>query len=443
MKHEKQNRELFKTNIGMLLACVGSAMGLANIWMFPARLEEFGGISFLLPYLFFLFGFSCFGLMGEYAFGRKMRNGPVAAFESVITEKIKKPPLILKSIGWFPVAALVCILSFYAVIIGWILRYLALALMNGFQNLDSSAFFSSFAGTPANIPWNLAAIGITAIIVSFGIQKGIERFTTVMMATFYIVVTIIVIRALTLPNALEGVKVLLAPKWEAFAHIRIWVYALGMAFFTLSLGGAAMLVYGSYMPDHTDVPRAARQTAWLDFLASIMCSLFTIPAAFALGLDRTAGTALLFITVPHIVTQLPLGYFFGILFFLCALFAALTSSIVMLEVPVEAMLSKMRIGRKTAALIVAVIAACIGVPLNFDMNLFGTFTDTVAIIMFPLAAVIAAAVIFWIYGAERILKDINQSAKRKIGHWYAPYMKYTFVPVCFLVVIAGIFLGGL
>ena len=118
----KQRRELFKTKIGMLLACVGSAMGLANIWMFPARLGEFGGITFLIPYLFFLFGFSSFGLMGEYAFGRKMRKGPVIAFESVLAEKTNNP--ILKGIGWFPVAALIGILSFYTVIIGWILRYL-------------------------------------------------------------------------------------------------------------------------------------------------------------------------------------------------------------------------------------------------------------------------------------------------------------------------------
>ncbi|MFC2331311.1 MAG: sodium-dependent transporter, partial [Treponema sp.] len=161
----KQKRELFKTNIGMLLACVGSAMGLANIWMFPARLAEFGGITFLIPYLIFLFGFSAFGLMGEYAFGRKMRKGPVLAFESVVAQKTTNP--LLRAVGWFPVVALIGILSFYTVIIGWILRYLVLAITNTFPTMPP-AFFESFAGTPANIPWTLAALIATALIVSLG-----------------------------------------------------------------------------------------------------------------------------------------------------------------------------------------------------------------------------------------------------------------------------------
>ena len=437
---EKQKRELFKTNIGMLLACVGSAMGLANIWMFPARLGEFGGLSFLIPYLIFLFGFSSFGLMGEYAFGRKMRRGPVLAFESVIRLKTHNP--VLCSAGWFPVVALVGILSFYSVIIGWIIRYLILAVSNAFPAMDNT-FFESYVGTPANIPWTIAAIIVTALIVSLGIQKGIERFTTVMMATFYLVVLVMVIRSLTLPGAWRGVQTLLTPKWEVLRHFRIWLYALGMAFFTLSLGGAAMVVYGSYMPEKTDIPKIARQTAGLDFLASVMCALFTIPAAVSLGINPEAGSALLFIAVPKIMTHMPAGYIFGVLFFLCALFAALTSSIVMLEVPVEAVMSKFRLSRKKAALIISLAAVCIATPLNVDMKLFGTFTDTVAIIIFPLAAVIAAFIIFWAYGAKQTLEDINLHAKRKIGHWYAPYMQYVFVPICLVLVIAGIFLGGL
>ncbi|MGP1594904.1 MAG: sodium-dependent transporter [Treponema sp.] len=438
---KEKRRELFKTNIGMVLACVGSAMGLANIWMFPARLGEFGGITFLIPYLIFLFGFSVFGLMGEYAFGRKMRKGPVAGFETILAET--SVPVPLKAIGWFPVAALIGILSFYTVIIGWILRYLVLAVTNAFTAIDSAVFFESFAGTAANIPWTFAAIFCTAVIVSLGIQKGIERFTTIMMAAFYLVVSIIVIRALTLPGALAGVQFLFTPKWHELINIRIWVYALGMAFFTLSLGGAAMLVYGSYMPEKTDIPRTARQTAGLDFLASLMCALFTIPAAYALGIDPKAGPALLFITIPKIVVQLPAGYLFGILFFLCVLFAAFTSSIVMLEVPVEALMSKFRIRRKSAAVCIAVLAAAIAVPLNLSMQIFSTFTDTVAIILFPLAAVVAAFIIFWIYGAEKTRADINLYARWKIGNWYAPYMKYIFVPVCFVLVVVGVFIGGL
>ena len=197
------------------------------------------------------------------------------------------------------------------------------------------------------------------------------------------------------------------------------------------------------MPEKTDIPKIARQTAGLDFLASVMCALFTIPAAVSLGINPEAGSALLFIAVPKIMTHMPAGYIFGVLFFLCALFAALTSSIVMLEVPVEAVMSKFRLSRKKAALIISLAAVCIATPLNVDMKLFGTFTDTVAIIIFPLAAVIAAFIIFWAYGAKQTLEDINLHAKRRIGHWYAPYMQYVFVPICLVLVIAGIFLGGL
>ncbi|CEM62762.1 sodium-dependent transporter [Treponema phagedenis] len=441
MKTKKQHRrELFSSHIGMLLACVGSAMGLANIWMFPARLGEFGGITFLIPYLIFLFGFSCFGLMGEYAFGKKFRKGPVQAFEQVFVEK-NMPQFGV--IGWFPVLSLIGVLAAYSVIMGWILKYLVLAITNSFVAMDAPAVFNSFAGTAANIPWTLLTILVTAIIVSLGIQKGIERYSTIMMATFYIVVFFIVIRALTLPNALQGVIHMFTPNWQVFFKMRVWIYALGMAFFTLSLGGAAMVVYGSYMPEETDVPKTARQTAGLDLLASVMCALFTIPAAFSFGFDPGVGPGLLFISIPNIVTRLPAGYIFGILFFLCALFAALTSSIVMLEVPIEALMSKFRISRKNAAILMSVLAAAIAVPLNFSMSVFGRFTDIVTIIIFPLAAVTGGFVIFWVYGAEKCRVDMNQTAKREIKKWFSPYMKYVYVPVCLLVVIMGILFGGL
>ncbi|KAJ49960.1 NSS family neurotransmitter:Na+ symporter [Clostridium tetanomorphum] len=436
---EIEQRETFNSKYGFILACIGSAMGLANIWMFPWRLGAYGGAAFLIPYLIFLYGFSTFGLMGEFAFGRKMRKGPVGAFEKAFKSKGKKHGA---KVGAIPVIGLTGVLTFYCVVIGWILKYFTLAVMGQFRTMDVDNYFTVFSASSSAIPWNMAGIIITGLIVSLGIQNGIEKANKYMMTTFYIVVFIIMFRALTLPGAMEGVKFLLVPKWEELFHIKTWIMALGMTFFTLSLGGAGMVIYGSYLKDGEDVPDITRKTAIFDLLASLMSALFTIPAAFAFGLDPGAGPKLLFMTLPKVFNSMPGGYIFGILFFMCVVFAAISSSINMIEVPVEALIDRLKFSRSKSILVICIICAAIGAPLNLDAALFGKFADLFSVQIFPCGAILCAITMYWIYGADKAREDINAGAVKPLGKWFEPFMKYVFTPVSAIIVFAGFVLGG-
>lgn len=430
-------RETF-SKWGFILASVGAAMGMANIWMFPWRLGSCGGAAFLIPYLLFLFGFSIFGLMGEYSLGRLTRHGTVGALESLLEAKGKKRLGTVAAI--YTAVAVTGVLTFYAIVQSWLLHYLYLAVSGKMFTPEITQYFDSYAGTAATIPWHALSIITIVVVVMFGIQKGIERFCKIMMPIFYVTMFIIVIRSLTLPGAIEGVKFLFIPKWEHLLDPVTWITALGMSYFTLSLG-SGNVAYGSYLKPHEDIPDASRKTATFDILASMMAALAIIPAVFAFGLDPGAGAPLLFITLPQVFLNMPGGRIFAILFFLIVFFAALSSAIHMIEGPVEGMIHKLNIKRSKATFLVALIAFVVGISLDTSMARFGTFADLFSILLLPLSAVLIAVLFYWVHGADKSLEEINKGAAKPLGTWFIPLMKYIFVPVSFVILIAGFYIG--
>jgi neurotransmitter:Na+ symporter, NSS family len=438
-----ENRETWASKLGFVLACVGAAIGLGNVWMFPWRLGAYGGAAFLIAYLFFMFIIAATGLIEEFALGRSTQRGAIGAFEAVFAKRGMKK--LGAFVGLLPVLATYGVLVFYLVVIGWVLRYFFLAVSGAFATLNAPEFFGGFVGTAATIPWHVVAAVLTGLIVFFGVQKGIEKANKLMLPILLVLMVILLIRSLTLPGAGEGIKFLLVPEWSKLAEADTWVFALGQALFSVSIGGANMVVYGSYLKKNEDLVKSAYQTAGFDTLAALLAAFIIIPAAFAFGVEPSAGPPLLFITLPSIFPMMPGGFFFGALFFLTIVFIVLSSSIALMEIPVEAVMDRFSLKRPVAVVAVTIITWLIGVPLAINMGLFGPWADTVSVYLVPLGAVLAGIAFFWVEKKEDAQNAIAEGLEGEFFKkpWFYQFGRYVFVGVVIIVLILGILKGGI
>ncbi|MCY6371411.1 sodium-dependent transporter [Clostridium ganghwense] len=436
----ERKRETFSGKLGFILSCLGSAIGLGNIWMFPWRLGKYGGAAFLIPYFICVFTLGVTGLIGEFAFGRSRQGGSLKGIKEVFKEKNLR---FGKFFAVMPTLAVSGILIFYTIVVGWVLRYFCASLKGNLNSVDIPKYFNNFAGTSQSIGWHFLAMVIGVVIVILGVAKGIERINKIIMPSLFIIFVILMIRSLTLSGAMEGVKYLLVPDWSYLFKPMTWIMALGQAFFTVSLNGAGMVVYGSYLKKDVDIISSSINVAIFDTISALLASLIIIPAAFAFGLDPAAGPSLLFITMPFIFKSMPLGYIFSILFFISIVFAAISSAINMLEASSEAFISQFKMRRVKSVVIIGVIAFIIGIPLDVDMAKFGAWADFITIYLAPIGAIIASIAFFWIYGADRALKDINEGSKKPLGKWFKPVAKYLYTFSIVIVLILGIIYNGI
>lgn len=435
-----EERENFTSKLGFIMACLGSAIGLGNIWMFPWKLGQYGGAAFLIPYFIFVYLLGVTGLIGEFAFGRWTKGGSFEGIRRVFKDK-KVPGG--KIVSLVPALAVGGTLVFYAVVVGWTFKYFFESVKGSFYSVNIEQFFNDFTGSNLSIFWAFIAILVTLFIVNMGVIKGIEKLNKIMMPALFIIFIILLIRGLTLPGAMKGVEYLLKPKWNYLLKPVTWIMALGQAFFTVSLNGAGMVVYGSYLKDTEDIPKASMQIAIFDTLSALLAAFVIIPAVFAFGLNPSAGPSLLFITMPYVFKSMPLGYVFEILFFISIIFAAVSSLINMLEATSEAFLSQFKIGRFKGVAVISIIAFLIGIPLNLSMDAFGKWADFVTIYLAPLGTMLSTFTFFWIYGVDNALVEINKGSKEPLGNWFKPLGKYVFVFSCVLVIILGVIYNGI
>jgi NSS family neurotransmitter:Na+ symporter len=436
----EEKRESFTGNLGFILACVGGAIGLGNIWMFPWRLGKYGGGSFLLVYLVMVFVLGSIGLVSESALGRSQKNGTLGAFVKIFKEK-KLP--FGSFFGWIPIIAQIGVFIFYVVVVGWIFKYFFMAITGALYVGDIPANFGTFVGTPATIPWHLLAMVVALIIVKLGIVKGIEKVNKFMMPALFFMFVILLVKTLSLPGSMEGMKYLLIPDWSYLSKPITYIMALGQAFFTVGLGGASMVVYGSYLKKDIDLPSAAVKTVAFDTLAALLAAFVIIPAAFSFGLDPAAGPPLLFITVPFIFQSMSGGYLFGIIFFTTIVFAAVSSVINLMEVAVEAVMYRLKWNRNKSVFLVAALGFLVGIPLDLNMNLLGMTIDIVTVYLVPIGALLAAILMYWIYGADKALEEINLGAKKPLGNWMKFAGKYLFTFTAIFVLILALVNGAL
>lgn len=445
MKKQSGNgRDQFRSRLGFIIACIGSAVGMGNIWMFPYRTGTFGGAAFLIPYFIFvvLLGFS--GVIGEMAFGRGMKTGPMGAFTQAMELRFgKKGRLPGKVIGAVPVIGSLGIAIGYSVVVGWFLKYLFAAVTGTLTKVeDVGAYFGELAVDFGSVGWQLLGLGLTFIIMILGVTRGIEKMNKIMMPVFFLFFVILLVRVVTLPGATEGFRYMFVPQWEQLGNVKTWVYALGQAFFSLSLAGSGTIVYGSYLKKDTDVVSCAKNVAFFDTCAALLAGMVVIPAVFAFGLDVSSGPPLMFITLPAVFQQMPFGGVFAVIFFVAVLFAAITSLMNLFETPIEALENQLKISRGAAVAVIALISAAVGIFIESGDSV-GAWMDAVSIYIIPLGALLAAIMFFWVCPKGYAREQVEVGREKPLGRWFEPVTKYIFVGITLLVYVLGIFFGGI
>lgn len=434
------SRDSFSSKFGFVIACIGSAVGMGNIWLFPYRVGQFGGAAFLIPYIIFvvLLGFS--GIVGEVTLGRTMRTGPLGSFKKALERRGLKGG---EAIGIIPVLGSLATAIGYTVVMAWILKFFFGSLTGSMMKAeDSGAYFGETAVSFGSVPWHVLVLVITFCFMVFGISRGIEKVNKFMMPAFYLLFVIIAVRVAFLPGADAGYEFLFKPEWSALADPKTWVFALGQAFFSLSLAGSGTVVYGSYLSDDEDIISGAKHIAFFDTLAAITAAIVIIPAVFAFGTDPTSGPPLMFITMPSIFKAMPFGQLIAIIFFLAVMFAGFTSLVNLYETPIEALQNKFHMKRKTAVGLILAVGLLIGLFIEGG-DTVSAWMDIVSIYIVPLGAFLAAVMVYWVCGKTFAREHAQMGREKPISKLFEPVSRYVFCGITACVYILGIIYGGI
>ena len=472
-----EERKGFGSNFGFLMAAVGSAVGLGNIWGFPNKMGANGGFTFLVIYLILAACCGIIVMVGELALGRKTGRGAVGAYR-ILSKKFKW-------LGWLGILSAFLILFFYCALGGYCIKYVVLNVGDlfgasfGSNGLDGAGVFGAFMGNQMEaVIYGLIFVLLTMIIVMGGIGGGIEKVCSVGMPALFIILLICIIRACTLPGAVDGLKYMFVPGWalengvikEAPDFLTVLATAGGQMFFSLSLGMGAMITYGSYLHKKENIEKNALLIVIMDTLVALMAGLCVIPGRFALDpTGALGGPSLLFVTMQNVFHKMPLGALFGILFYLLVVFAAISSSISLLEVIVAHFCDKARDAgkgdkRKTYSLIAAVFVGlgCIlicmdslggagispfnilGIEKDVNGNLpmwcdcWLDFFDCISEgILMPLGALLMCLCIGWELGPKMVDDECcleGQSFKMK--GFFNICVKF-ITPLCMILVLYG------
>ena len=333
----------------------------------------------------------------------------------------------------------------YTVVMGWILKYtigtftgaaLAPADIDGFAGA-----FGSMASSFGNNFWQTAALVICMIILMFGVGSGIEKANKIMMPVFFVLFIILGIYVAFQPGAVDGYHYIFRVDPKALSDPVTWIFALGQAFFSLSVAGNGTLIYGSYLPDTEDVPASAARVAFFDTIAAMLAALVIIPAMATTGaqLDQ-GGPGLLFIYLPHLIKAMPGGRIIAIIFFAAVFLAGMSSLMNLYEAPIATIQEKTGLGRKASCLVIAAIGIVVSMLIQ---GIVSDWMDVLSIYICPLGAGLAGIMFFWVLGKKYVEKQVNTGREKPFTELFFPICKYIYIPICFLVLILGIALGGI
>lgn len=417
---------------------------MGNIWMFPARVSKYGGGTFLLPYFLFVIMIGLSGVIGEMAFGRAARSGPIGAFGQAMASRGKGRRLG-EAIGYIPVLGSLALAIGYSVIVGWILRYSAGSLTGTTLapgDVDGFALaFSSMAGSFGNNFWQTVGLVITFIIMVLGISGGIEKINKIIMPLFFLLFLGLAVYMAFQPSAADGYRYIFRIDLKGLADPTTWVFALGQAFFSLSLAGNGTLIYGSYLDDREDVTNAAWKVALFDTLAALLAALVIIPAMATAGsgLDE-GGPGLIFIYLPNLFKSMPGSRVLVIVFFTAVLFAGISSLINLFEAPIAALQQQFKLSRRTSVSVITAAALAIGLCIQ---GIVSGWMDFVSIYICPLGAGLAGIMFFWVFGSDYAKKEVEKGRLRPIGPWFSFMTSYLFCGLTAAVFVLGIVFGGI
>lgn len=426
----------FKSTVGFVLACVGSAVGMGNIWMFPYRLGQYGGAAFLIPYLIFIALFGLVGLSAEFALGRMAKTGTLGAYAYCWKNKFGK------YIGWLPLLGSLGIAIGYSVILGWVFRSIQGVVTNELLTNDIPAFFTNMTQSFSNVPCHFLVLFITCLLLFTSATNAIEKVNKILMPAFFILFIFLAIRVSLFDGAIEGYKFLFVPKWEYLLNKETWIMAMGQAFFSLSITGSGMIVYGAYLKDDVDIPKASMQTAIFDTIAAMLAALAIMPAVFSFGIDPVSGPSLMFLTLPEVFKQMPLGNFFALFFFVSVAFAGITSLINMLEAVCESWQNRFHISRKKAVLLCGIITFIVSVCIE-NGDIVGKWMDVVTIYIIPFAALLGAITIYYVLGWNALKQELDKGRKKPVGPTFKFLGKYVYVFLAIIILILGILYNGI
>ncbi len=437
----ESKRSNFSSKLGFVLATAGSAVGLGNIWRFPYLAAKHGGGMFLLTYLILVITFGFALSCTEILIGRKTGQSAINAF-GALSKK-------WSFVGWFAALVPIIILPYYSVIGGWIFKYLFAFITSGTNTAASDGYFVDFISKPVEpLGWFLLFIGITALIVLFGVEKGIEKASKIMMPVLVILTIFIAIYSACMPGAFKGVLYYITPNFSHFSVTTV-LAALGQLFYSMSLAMGIMITYGSYMKKDVNVASSVHQVEIFDTGIAFLAGLMIVPAVFSFsgGSEEalSKGPSLMFITLPKVFDSMPGGTIIGTIFFLMVLFAALTSSISLMETVVSVVCDKTRLNRKAGCLIVFIGSVLLGIPSSLgngvwaNIKLFGfaflDFFDFISnSVLMPIVALLTCIFVGYAIKPKTLIEEAEQSAVFKEKTLFSVIVKY-IAPICIIFIL--------
>jgi len=419
---EQEKRGQWASSFGFIMATAGSAIGLGNLWKFPYLAGEHGGGAFVLIYLLIVVFVGFTIMLGEMSIGRATQRNAIGAYKALNSK--------FTWVGVIGVLSGFLILGFYNVVGGWVIKYIIQFLTGGVSG-DPAVFFGGFVSSAVEpIIWAFVFAVATAFIVWRGIAGGIEKYSKVMMPTLFILLIIVMIRSVTLPGAGAGLEYYLKPDFSKLTPSAI-VAALGQVFFSLSLGMGCMITYGSYLSKGENIEKDAFVVPLMDTSAALLAGFAILPAVFAFGYEPGAGPGLMFITLPAVFAEMPFGNIFGLLFFILVLFAALTSSISLLEVCNAYFIDEHKWSRTKATWVISgvifiltILSSLAQGPLSgfliFGKNFFDLFDYITSNILLPLGGLMMCIFIGYVWGVDKAAAEIMQNGKvafKSRGFW--------------------------
>ena len=443
-------RSSFTGKIGFVLAAAGSAVGLGNIWRFPYLAAKYGGGIFLLTYLVLAITFGFTLMIAEIAIGRKTKLSAIGAFKALDKR--------FTFVGFFAALIPIIILPYYSVIGGWVMKYFAGFASGATAEMANGNYFSNFISSVGEpIFWFVLFVAITAVVVFFGVEKGVEKVSKIMMPVLVAMILFIAIYVIcTMDGALDGVIYYLKPDFSNFSVMTV-VSAMGQLFYSMSLAMGIMITYGSYMKKDISIEKSTRQIEWFDTGVAFLAGLMIIPAVFAFsGGDAAAlgqGPGLMFVTLPQVFNTMPGGSIIGAVFFVMVFFAALTSSISLMETIVSILMDKTKLGRRSSCLVVLGGALLLGLPSSLGysawssvkiigMQFLDFFDFASNSVMMPIVALITCIFVGYVLKPKAVIEEVETNGKFKSKGLFTVMIRYV-APIFIIAILVSSVLSAL
>ena len=438
-----KKRAGFATRMGAIAATVGSAVGLGNIWRFPYEAGQNGGGAFIIVYI------ACVALLGipvmlsEFIIGRSTHSNMKGALRKLA------PKSKVYNMAYICILGAVLVLSFYSVVCGWVVEYLCQALSGNLADhtpQQYSEMFNNFVGSPWKLlGWTLLFLVVNFAVLLRGVEKGIERVSSILMPLLFLILVIFCINSLTLPGAKQGLAFMFAPDFSQLTWAGV-VDAFGQAFMSLSLGVACLVTYASYFNDETSLTKDAVVIASLDTLVAILAGIVIFPAVFSFGMQPEAGPKLVFEILPSVFQQMAGGYIWAVLFFILLLFASLTSTISISEIFITFLIEEHHMTRRKAiwisAVIVVVLSTLCALSFNvlspvklFGMNIFDLFNYLSSNVFMLLGGLFTAVFVGWFLDRRIITEQLTNKGRLSV-----PVMNYLMFCLRFIAPVAVVFI---